>query len=145
VNTSNKAAAAVLIVDDQDNVRAVTATMLRARGIASWAAADGDAAVQLLNEHLDEIAVALVDLKMPGLDGLGTIKALHGIKPNLPCVITTGTATMDAVDLLASGAVASISKPFPLDELYRIISRWAEPGGEPTVGSRVASTPPAQQ
>jgi DNA-binding NtrC family response regulator len=134
VTTSNKASAAVLIVDDQDEVRAVTAIMLRSSGVVCWSAANGDAAVRLLRQYLDEIKVAVVDLNMPGMDGLATVKALHDVKPDLRCVIATGTATMDAVDLLASGAGASISTPFSPDELYRIIAHAAAAADCSTTG-----------
>lgn len=126
MNTSPKAVASVLIVDDQDSVRALLCTVLRARGIGCWPAANSDAAIRLLEQHVDEIQVALIDLTMPGLDGLATVKALHAVKPELRCVIATGTATTDAEDLLACGAVGSINKPFDLDELYRLIARWAQ-------------------
>jgi CheY-like chemotaxis protein len=117
LDPSEKTTAAVLIVDDQEYVRQFTYVALRARGVRCWLAPNGEAAVAILKAHTDEIGAAIVDLKMPEMDGLATVAALRAVNPDLACLLVTGGAGLDETSFLASGAVGVISKPYIVDQL----------------------------
>ena len=126
MNHSDKPAAALLIVDDQEHIRDVMYAALRGRGVACWVASSGEAAIRILIAHADEIGAALVDLYMPAMDGLATVAALRAIKPNLQCLLATGGGAVDEAQFLASGAHSVIAKPFMADDLYDLLSRISD-------------------
>jgi CheY-like chemotaxis protein len=113
---------AILIVDDQESVRVVYEVM-RAEGVACWVVPSGDAAVQVLREHADEIGAAFVDDKMPVMDGLATVAKLRTIKANLPCLLATADRSVDEAAFLASGAVGVVPKPLAIDTVRIMLLR----------------------
>jgi len=116
------AAATILIVDDEADIRDVLALVLRDAGYRVLAAADGEAAIGLARENA--VQLALVDLKMPGIDGHETLLRLKAIHPALPVVIATGCASTDVeMRSLDQGAFDCLWKPFDLQELLKLVSR----------------------
>jgi CheY-like chemotaxis protein len=107
-------AACVLLVDDEPHVRAVLARGLAAHGFVVWDAPSGARAIELLRQHPREIDAALVDLRMPGMDGLDTAAALKQVKRGLPCCVMSGGLTDDP---RASVADRILYKPFSFADL----------------------------
>jgi CheY-like chemotaxis protein len=118
------------VVDDEAAVRTLLDAGLRYHGFAVWPAADGAEAVDLYRRHAGEIALALLDVKMPGMDGPETLRALRAVNPGLACCFMTGDAGRYAeADLLALGAAHVIRKPFSLAETaqrLRELAGWPE-------------------
>jgi two-component system cell cycle sensor histidine kinase/response regulator CckA len=110
----------VLIVDDDAAVRAFLTAALRRRGYRCWEAESGAEAVGLLEQHGGEVELALVDLHMPGLNGVETIQALHRLRPGLPCWIVSGDPGDEAA-LVAAGASGVLTKPFTVADLDRCL------------------------
>jgi DNA-binding response OmpR family regulator len=118
------------VVDDDPHVRNLLGLALPRFGLAAWLASGGEEALSLFEEHRGEIALALLDVVMPGLDGPATLLALRGVDPSLPCCFMTGEAGGQTPDgLLALGARRVFLKPFRLDELaaelWRLLGRGA--------------------
>ncbi|HEX7050348.1 MAG TPA: sigma-54 dependent transcriptional regulator [Longimicrobiales bacterium] len=101
---------AILVVDDEANIRRMIARLLAAEGYQVGEAPDGEAALAAI--EAGEPDVVLLDLAMPGLDGLATLEALRGRWPDLPVVMMSGRASLaDAVRATKLGAFHFIEKP----------------------------------
>jgi CheY-like chemotaxis protein len=118
----------VLVVDDSDAVRSVLDTGLRASGFAVWAAAGGREGVSLYLTHRHSIDVILLDVRMPGWDGPGTLAAIRALDSAVPCCFMSGdTGIYTEEDLLALGAVTVFRKPFRLSELVEHLQKIIAP------------------
>lgn len=80
----------VLLVEDEEMVREMAATMLTHLGIKVYAAQDGSTALEVFKDHRDEIHVVLCDLSMPRMNGWETVSALRQIRPDIPVVLASG-------------------------------------------------------
>jgi DNA-binding NtrC family response regulator len=121
------ARATILIVDDEPDIREILAFELEDAGYEVVAAACGEAAIELA--QLRSFALALVDMRMPGIDGLQTLAGLKALHPNLPVVIATGCASREMEEKsIGHGAFDCLWKPFDLDELTSIVQRAIRAG-----------------
>jgi anti-anti-sigma factor len=117
----------VLVADDDQAVRCVLAMALRSRGFPVWLARDGAEAVEQYREHRDEIAVALLDVQMPGLSGPQTLGALRRVCPGIRCCFMTGDLPPGREEALRRlGAAQVFLKPFNLAEVTQTLARLTE-------------------
>lgn len=101
---------AILVVDDEPNIRRMVSRLLEAEGYSTREAPHGAAA--LASVEVEEPEVVLLDLAMPELDGLATLARLQEGWPALPVVMMSGRATLtDAVQATKLGAFHFIEKP----------------------------------
>jgi DNA-binding response OmpR family regulator len=108
--------AAILVAEDQTDIRELLVMNLRAAGYEVAAVADGTAA--LAHETAHESDLLLLDLMMPGLDGLDVCKALRARGRSTPILMLTAKSTeLDRVLGLELGADDYLTKPFSLAEL----------------------------
>lgn len=117
--------AAILVVDDEPDMRQGLAETLSGEGYSVDAAADGWQALEKVKErHYD---VALVDLKMPGPDGLLVLDGILRSCPDTQVVVITGHATVEsAVEAMKVGAFDYVPKPFKLDQVRLVVERAVE-------------------
>ena len=119
----------VLLVEDEFVVRDSLARWLQFKGFLVWPVAGGAEAVELLRHNGAAIDLALIDLRMPGLDGLATLAALRAVCPGLVCCLMGGhidEATYQRS--LRAGAACVLDKPLPLRDLAQTLRRLL-PGG----------------
>jgi two-component system response regulator HydG len=123
----------LLIVDDDRTFRRSTAALLRQDGHEVDEAADGQQAVELLESgHFDLI---LLDLRMPGLDGIGIVEVLRKWGHDTPILMISGYGTVDsAVHALHAGADDFLTKPVEPDVLSARVETLLE--RRPTLGDR---------
>jgi len=110
----------VLLVDDDEAVRTVTAGMLRDLGCRVAEARDGDDAITQMRAGPIHDA-ALIDFAMPGLNGGQTATALRSIRPGLPVVLMSGYADLEALANAWPGPI--LRKPFDLAALERELAQ----------------------
>jgi len=114
----------VLVVDDDPQVRHLLELVLSREGFAVWSAASGRAAVEFYRQHRDRIGLALLDVRMPVLDGPQTLAALRRVNPQVRALFVSGDTGEYAPEaLLGMGADAVLQKPFDLAELSRAVRR----------------------
>ena len=82
--------ATVLLVDDDESVRASLLALLKARGARVLAAADGQGAIDLFQERCDEVDVVVLDHNMPAITGTSVLRELRAIRPDIKVVISSG-------------------------------------------------------
>lgn len=128
----------VLVVDDEEDFASALVTRLTRRGFAARATFSGAAA-------LDELArggvqVVILDLKMPGMDGLETLHRIRRRHPQVQVIVLTGHgAVASGIEGLQTGAADFLRKPVPIETLCTAIqaavenSRSAEKGSEEEV------------
>ena len=117
-------AARVLLIDDEETVRAVGATMLRIAGYEVLVAEDGRVAIELFSREPDDIDVVLLDLSMPRMDGQETFAALKELCQDVRVVLTSGYNEAEAVDRFDSEGLAGfVQKPYRLEDLVRAIEQ----------------------
>jgi two-component system cell cycle sensor histidine kinase/response regulator CckA len=108
----------VLVADDEHFVRSMLQLGLERYGFDVWMACDGREALLLYRAHRERIDVVLLDVRMPVLDGPGTLDALRELNPDVLAYFLTGdTGPYDPQELLRRGAARIIIKPFHIDEL----------------------------
>lgn len=110
----------LLIVDDEEQFLASISKSLQVRDFNVIAVNRGEKAIEAARTN--PIDVALVDLKMPGINGEETLKALKAEHKWMEVVILTGHGTIDsAVECTKSGAYSYLQKPCSLDELLECL------------------------
>lgn len=116
--------AGVLIVDDDDAVRAMLQMGLGLHGLSVWLAASGQEALDLYRAEWQRIALVLLDVRMPGMDGPQTLAALRQLNPALPCWFMTGdTGRYTDHELRDFGVNRIIPKPFGVGDIARQIRK----------------------
>ena len=120
--------ARILIIDDDEIVRRATLIMLEARGFEIVAVDNGQAGVDAVKA--DSFDAVIVDLFMPGMDGLTTTRAIHQHSPTTPIIAVSGfmfrgrCPAMPDFHPMATeaGAVATLYKPLRPNELVQAIA-----------------------
>jgi CheY-like chemotaxis protein len=129
----------VLVVDDDRDVRTMTAEMLSELGYAPTTAADGAEALALLDADAGFSAL-LADYAMPGMNGLSLIRAAEARRPSLRSLLVTGHAEVQVSDVQAAetlNAARVIRKPFTLATLSERLSVLVEAPALPREVARV--------
>lgn len=112
----------VLIVDDEKNIRLALSEALVDMDIRVESTSTGEEALTALER--EAFSLVLLDLKMPGLDGMEVLRRIRQSHPNVDVVIITAHGTVDAaVEAMKLGAVDFLRKPFTPAEVRRLVAR----------------------
>lgn len=108
----------VLIIEDEDAIRAVMGRMIERMGFRTLMASGGAAGIQLLTAHRDEILCVLLDLTMPGMSGEAVLAHLRQVRPDVRVVLMSGHSMEDMAQRYAHlQPTAFLQKPFNLTTL----------------------------
>lgn len=117
----------ILLVDDDDQLRGSFYNLLSTEGYAVRAAASGEAALAMADEDLPDAVI--MDVRMPGIDGLTTLRLLREREPRLPVIIMTAYSTTDsAIEATKLGAFDYILKPFEIPDALELLSKAIQAG-----------------
>ena len=112
----------ILIVDDEKNIRLTLSRALETLGVEVDSAQDGEEALVKLKEK--EFGLILLDLHMPGVDGMEVLRQVREIRPDIRVVIITAYGTVElAVEAMKLGAVDFVQKPFVPEEIRKMVIR----------------------
>ena len=107
-----------LIVDDDEAVRSIAATVLEMHGAGVRLAASGEEALELLRTQGHGISLVLLDMTMPGIGGEETLRRMRQLDAALPVIVMSGYSETDTMQRCAHlGVVRFIQKPFEIDTL----------------------------
>ena len=117
--------ARILIVDDEQKIRRILSVLLQERRHQVAEAASGQEALDLAPDFQPD--VVLLDVKMPGIDGIETLRRLLAEQAGVDVIMMTAYGTIrSAVEAMRSGAFDYLTKPFDNDELVMLIDRALE-------------------
>lgn len=120
----------ILLVDDEESIRAMGNRMLERLGFQVLAAADGRAALEIYRARREEIALVLLDLTMPHMDGAETFRELRRIDPSVRVVMSSGYTESEIAPRFASDRLSGfLQKPYALYALAQCL-RGALSGGD---------------
>lgn len=117
----------ILLVDDDDQLRDSFYNLLSMEGHEVRTAASGEAALAMAGESLPDAVI--MDVRMPGLDGLATLGQLRKQEPRLPVIIMTAYSTTEsAIEAIKLGAFDYILKPFDIPDVLALLDKALEAG-----------------
>lgn len=123
----------VLVIDDEEMIREVTASTLEQLGYQSLSAADGESGLAVWRAHRDEIRLVILDMMMPRMHGREVLEQMLSEAPATKIVVASGFARdADRDELLALGALGYLAKPYRVDDIADLLAQL--------LGSRQAGT-----
>jgi DNA-binding response OmpR family regulator len=112
----------ILIVDDEKNIRLTLSQALETLGAEIDTAANGEEALRKLQEK--EFGLILLDIRMPGMDGMEVLHRLREIRPDIRVIMITAYGTVEsAVEAMKQGAADFLRKPFDPEEVRELVLR----------------------
>ena len=114
----------VLMVDDEEIVIEPTCLLLERYGYSVISANCGEQAVDLLKQNGHNVDVIILDMLMPGMDGIETLDHIQRIQPDIPVLIASGFNHSDQIDhALNNGCNGFIRKPYRTSDLHTEIQK----------------------
>lgn len=111
----------ILVVDDDQDILKLISMRLNAAGYDTVAANDGEQALTAISLKRPDLIVS--DLRMPAMDGMALLEAVHKLHPTLPMIILTAHGSIpDAVHATQHGAYSFLTKPFDSQELLQLVA-----------------------
>lgn len=124
----------VLVVDDDDEVRAITQEILESRGIRVLAAEDGLRGLDLFRQNVDDIDVVVLDATMPGMSGGDVFREIIALRPDARVIVASGYSEENLAQRFEQRRPdAFLSKPFTLKAL---VDKVNEVIAQPLAGDR---------
>ena len=118
--------AAVLIVEDDANLREALFDTLSGDSVPVLTADSGPQALEILDR--EPVGLVVSDLQMEPMDGVTLLGRIHEQHPTMPAVLMTAYGSIEnAVAAMRNGALDYLVKPFPADELIKIVSKYLQP------------------
>ena len=115
----------ILIVDDEELYRELLGGRLGRQGYRVSEAGDGEGALRCIEEG--GVELALIDIKMPGMDGIELLERIKQLAPRTEVVVLTGHGSIDsAIAAMKLGAFDYLTKPYQLTELDLVVARALE-------------------
>lgn len=127
---TSKAVQRILIVDDEELIRLVASQILTSAGHEVRQAAGGAQALEIVEAEASAIDLVLLDLSMPGIDGVETFRAIRALAPEIRVVIASGHFEEEVgARLRQRGAVAFLQKPYGRQQLLEVVDGSGGPLG----------------
>jgi len=117
----------ILIIDDDDQLRMSFQRLLEEEGYTVRTAASGESGIRMVRDALPDMVV--LDVRLPGMNGLETFKEIHRIEQKLPVIIMTAFGTTEtAIEATKMGAFDYVIKPFDIPQMLTTIRQALETG-----------------
>ncbi len=116
-----------MIIDDDDQLRKSFERLLMEEGYSVESAPSGELGLDLVTEKVPDLVI--LDMRLPGMNGLETFHGIHKIEPKLPVIIMTAYGTTEtAIEATKMGAFDYILKPFEVPDMLTVIRQALEAG-----------------
>lgn len=113
----------ILIVDDQFGIRILLNEVLHKAGYKTFQAANGIQALEILNN--DSPDLVLLDMKIPGMDGIEILKRMKAVNPDIRVIIMTAYGELDMIQEAKDlGAMTHFAKPFDIDDIRNAVREY---------------------
>jgi len=133
---SLRGAGAVLVVDDEELIRNFSKSALEPYGYTVLLARDGQEGVRLFQERSGDIVLVLLDVALPGMDGLETLERIREIRPGVPVLVCSGFGDIDVEKRFAGQEIAGFfPKPYTVKQLARKVKECLAPAPPKNRGS----------
>lgn len=117
----------VLVIDDDDQLRRSFEKLLSEEGYAVKSAPSGETGLKIVRAEAPDLVI--LDMRLPGMNGLETFKLIHEIEPKLPVIMMTAYGTTEtAIEATKLGAFDYILKPFDIPDMLAVISQALDAG-----------------
>ncbi len=117
----------ILVIDDDDQLRKSFCKLLKEEHYAVISAASGEAGIEIAEQNTFDLVI--LDMRLPGMDGMETFKKIKKIDPKLPVIIVTAYGTTQiAIEATKMGAYDYVLKPFDVAEMLNLIKQAIEAG-----------------
>jgi two-component system response regulator (stage 0 sporulation protein F) len=111
----------VLIVDDQNGIRILLMEVFSNEGYQTFQASNGKLALEIVKAHTPDLV--LLDMKIPGMDGLDILKHIKSMNPEIKVIMMTAYGELDMIkEATELGALMHFTKPFDIDELRMAVN-----------------------
>ncbi|MED4164095.1 response regulator [Halalkalibacterium halodurans] len=111
----------ILVVDDQYGIRVLLNEILQKDGYQMFQAANGIQALAIVEEETPDLV--LLDMKIPGMDGLEILRRIKDMNPNIEVIMMTAYGELNMIDeAMQLGAVTHFAKPFDIDDVRAVIA-----------------------
>ncbi|MBC8078898.1 MAG: response regulator [Gorillibacterium sp.] len=113
----------LLIVDDQNGIRVLLVEVFSSEGYQTFQAANGKLALEIVRAESPDLV--LLDMKIPGMDGLDILKHIKQIDPAMKVIMMTAYGELDMIKEASDlGALMHFTKPFDIDELRQAVNHY---------------------
>lgn len=120
----------VLLVDDEEEFRKTLATRLQMRNLEITENDSGEAALETMNHQTFDVVV--LDIRMPGMDGIETLQRIKKLQPGAEVIMLTGHASMESgIDGMYFGAFDYLMKPCDINDLIVKIQNACQRKSQP--------------
>ena len=117
----------ILVIDDDDQLRISFCKLLKEENYLVLSAASGEAGVEIVNQ--DKLDLVILDMRLPGINGMETFKQIKKIDSKLPVIIVTAYGTTQiAIEATKMGAYDYVLKPFDVPDMLNLIVQAIEAG-----------------
>ncbi|WML24472.1 response regulator [Neobacillus sp. OS1-33] len=112
----------ILIVDDQFGIRILLNEVFQKEGYQTFQAANGIQALEIVTKHDPDLV--LLDMQIPGMDGIEILKRMKVIDPNIRVIIMTAYGELDMIQEAKDlGAITHFAKPFDIDDIRAAVRK----------------------
>ncbi len=130
----------VLIIDDEEEMRAALSFALKRCGCKTDVAPDGESGLRCFEKERETYDLVITDVKMPRMSGLDVLKEIREIPSSVPVILITAYSDVNtAVDAMKCGAADFLLKPFSAETLQEVVGRVFSRNGHDTQASPAAS------
>jgi CheY-like chemotaxis protein len=122
---SRAAGQLILVIDDEQPVREAIVDIMELHGVKVITAVDGQDGIVIFSQRQEEIQLVILDMSMPGMDGIETLHKLRQMNPEVHVILSSGYSQQQiAPELMVNGRTGFLAKPYNVDSLVNKIWQY---------------------
>ncbi len=115
----------ILVIDDEEPVREAVTDIMELHGVAVVTAVNGQEGISLFSQRQNEIQLVLLDMSMPGMNGIDTLTELRQLDPSVRVILSSGYSQQQiAHDVKVNGRTGFLPKPYDVDTLVNKVWQY---------------------